>query len=452
MTKKITLPNEIQDKLKTFTPRPYQWPLIDYIEKQGGNRAILVWSRRAGKDFLCFNIILRQALLKTGAYYYILPTHKQARLILFEGMDMDGNKFIDSIPKELLVSVNIQEMKLKLINGSLIYFLGSNNFDSLRGSNPKGIVFSEYAYQHPSVYPTLRPILVANDGFAIFISTPFGENHFYDLYKVAKESKDWFCDLKTVRETKHISLEDIDRERQEGLMSQEMIEQEYFCSFSIGAIGSYYAKYLNDMELNEQITTVTYDRRHPVHTAWDIGMNDMTVIIFFQYIQSNVKIIDLYYNKDVGLDHYISYVKSKNYNYGKHIGPHDIEVRDFTAGGNTRKEIARDQGINFTVAPKMSVMDGIETVRCTLSNMWIDELKCKRLISAIRDYRKEYDSERKVYRATPLHDDNSHFCDSLKYLCASLSLLKTGMTAKDVEKLRTEALYGDNGGIPQLFR
>lgn len=419
--------------LDKFKARPYQKPLFDAIEKQGIKRAVLVWHRRAGKDVACFNLLVRQALKVIGSYYYILPTYRQARLVLFEGMTMEGKKFIDYIPEALIRKINVQEMKVTLINGSQIYFLGSDNYDSLRGSNPKGIVFSEYAYQHPATYPTLRPILVANDGWCVFISTPFGENHFYKLYEVAKESDEWFCDVKTVEDTDVVSPESIEREEREGLMSRDMIEQEYYCSFSVGAMGSYYARYLNSMEMNNQIGDVPWEPAFPVYTAWDLGVRDATVILFFQIIGKVVHIIDSYANDSHGLEHYVSEVLSKNYTYAKHFAPHDIMVKEF-GSGMSRLDKAKELGLKFEVktdhrnvrssaVPSMSIMDGIETVRSTLPKIWIDKEKCRTLVSAIRDYRKEYDSKNKVYKASPLHDNNSHWCFTLD----TLILTRTGM-------------------------
>lgn len=457
----MKLPIETRIKLNRFQPRPYQVPLFDAIENRGIKRAVLVWHRRAGKDVACFNLIVRQALKITGAYYYILPTYRQARLVLFEGMTSEGQRFMDYIPKEVITKINIQEMKITLINGSLLYFLGSDNFDSLRGSNPKGIIFSEYAYQHPSTYPTLRPILVANDGWCVFISTPFGQNHFHQLYEVARHSPEWFCDLKTVEDTDVVSPESIEQEEQEGLMSKDMIEQEYYCSFFTGALGSYYARYLNNMELNNQITDVVWEPSFPVYTAWDLGLRDQCVIIFFQVIGTSVHIIDLYSNNTMGMEHYVGVVLNKPYRYNKHFAPHDIAVREF-GSGMSRYDKAKELGIKFemrannnelsSAVPNVSIMDGIESVRSTLPKVWIDKTKCKDLIRAIRDYRKEYDAKRKIYKTSPLHDSNSDFCDALRYLCLSLKFCRKSASAEDLDKRYMEALSGSNSNMPEFFR
>lgn len=414
-----------------------------------------------GKDVASFNLVIRQALKRVGSYYYILPTYRQARLVLFEGMLTTGQRFMDFIPKELIEKINIQEMKISLINGSLIYFLGSDNFDSLRGSNPSGIVFSEYAYQHPSTYPTLRPILVANDGWCVFISTPFGQNHFYKLYEVAKESPDWFCDIRTIVDTGVVSQESIEKEQQEGLMSLDMIEQEYYCSFNTGALGSYYAKYLNDMELNHQLGDVPWEPAFPVYTAWDLGVRDATVILFFQIIGKAIHIIDVYSNDSKGLEHYVAVVLEKKYKYLKHFAPHDIAVREF-GSGMSRYDKAKELGVKFemranynvlsSIVPNVSIMDGIESVRSTLPRIWIDRGKCKNLIAAIRDYRKEYDSRNKVYKSSPLHDNHSNYADALRYLCLSLRFCKKESGSEDLDKRYHEAVFGSNAHMPPFFR
>lgn len=457
----MTTPLKARLKLKTFTPRPYQIPLFDAIENKGIKRAVLVWHRRAGKDVAAFNLLIRMALKKVGSYYYILPTYRQARLILFEGMTMTGKRFLDFIPEELIAKINIQEMKIILVNNSQIHFLGSDNYDSLRGSNAAGIVFSEYAFQHPSTYPTLRPVLVANDGWCVFISTPFGENHFYKLFQVAKESDDWFCDVQTIEDTGVVSVEQVENEEQEGLMSREMIEQEYYCSFTIGATGSYYNRYLNNMELNNQITTVPWEPSFPVYTCWDLGVRDASVILFFQIVGKTINIIDYYENNSMGIEHYVGVVTSKPYMYAKHFAPHDIMVRDFSTG-LTRWEKARELGLKFEIrvkdnvrrsaVPQVSLMDGIEAVRTTLPRIWIDRDKCAKLITAIRDYRREYDAKNKVYKPSPLHDSNSHAADALRYLCLSIPQCRRGTTPEDLQKRYQDAMSGGTSNMPPIFR
>ena len=442
---------ESQIHLNRFKLRDYQVCLFDAIENKGYQRVLLIWPRRAGKDVAAFNLCIRAALKKVQVIYYIFPTYSQGRKILFDSITNDGKRILDYVPKELVDAINIQEMKIKFKNGSLLQIVGSDNYDGLVGTNPQLCVFSEYALQDPRAYQYIRPILTANDGIAIFLSTPRGKNHLWELYQIASNSPNWFCQKLTVEDTRHIPLEEIEREKESGEMSQDLILQEYYTSFDMGIEGAYYAKYLDRMKLKGQIGIVPHESGFKVHTAWDLGVRDSTTIIFFQTIGQTVRIIDCYENSKVGLEHYINVIKQKEYVYGKHIAPHDIKVREFGTG-MTRLEKARQLGISFTIAPDLSIEDGIEAVRSCLGKVWIDEQTCKPLLRALENYRQEYDVKRKVYKANPLHDFSSHFADSMRYLAITLPRTKDGISAEELDKRYQEAVYGTQSRLPSVFR
>lgn len=444
---------ETQLKLQEFVPRDYQLPIFDAFENKHFKKLLIVLPRRAGKDIVCFNLMIRSALKRVGIYYYLLPTAVQARRVMFEGITDDGKRMIDFIPQQLVKSINIQQMKITLINNSIIQFCGSNDFDSLRGTNPVGCIFSEMAYQHPQAYPTLRPILLSNSGYACFVSTPNGENHFHNLYEIALNNpEEWFVYFKTVEDTQHISQQDIQKEIDSGEISPDMAQQEYYCSFSTGAIGSYYAKYLNNMELNHQVGHVDWEPSFPVHSAWDIGMRDSTVILMFQVIGRQINIMDMYINSNVGLEHYINVLQAKGYTWKYHFGPHDLQVREFTSGGLSRIEKAQQLGFEFTLAPNISIIDGIEAVRTTLPRIYIDEKRCKPLLVALKNYRREYDTKNKVYKNKPTHDSHSHIADALRYLCLSIGKTQDGRSAEDLEEMYRKSRYGYQGNMPNFFR
>ena len=202
--------NEI--RLDAFKPRSYQKAIFQAIEQGDKRRALLCWPRRAGKDMTCFWLCIRAALRKPQVIFYIFPTYSQGRKILWDSLTNDGKRILDYIPKEAIFSINSQELKVRFVNGSLLQIVGSDSYDNLMGTNPQLCVFSEYALQDPRCYSFIRPILTANGGIAIFISTPRGRNHFFELYEVARQSDDWFCQKLTVEDTKHIDLEEIEKE------------------------------------------------------------------------------------------------------------------------------------------------------------------------------------------------------------------------------------------------
>lgn len=442
---------ETQIKLNRFVPRSYQVPILDAVENKGYRRVLAILPRRAGKDIAAWNLMIREALRKPAVYFYLLPTYSQARKVIFDSVTNDGMRVIDYIPREVVASINSQEMKIRFLNGSLIQLAGSDNYDNLMGTNAYGMVFSEYALQDPRAYQYLRPILVANGGWAVFISTPRGKNHLWELYNIAKESPDWFAYRLTVEDTNHIPLAEIERERASGEISDDLIAQEYYCSFDQGIEGAYYSKYLDRMRVKGQIGPVPWEAGFKVHTAWDIGVRDSTTIIFFQIIGQMVRIIDCYDKSKEGLEHYVKILESKPYSYGMHIAPHDIGVTEW-GSGITRLEKARQLGIKFTLANDVSIQDGIEAVRTALSRVCIEEKAAGPLIKALENYRQEFDIKRKVYKSNPLHDWSSHYADAMRYLCVSLNKLRPGTSAEDLDRRWRESQQGPNANMPSVFR
>ena len=403
----------------------------------------------SGKDIVGFNLILRAAIKKVGTYFYIFPTFSSGRRILWDAINNDGFRILNYIPDELIDSKNEQQMRIRLINGSVIQVLGSDSYDNtLVGTNARGMIFSEYALQDERAYQFARPILTAIDGWAMFLSTPRGKNHLYTMYQIAQESPDWFVSKLTVHDTQHIPLHEIEKERATGEMSDDLIQQEYFTSFDMGVEGAYYSKYIDRMRVKGQIGIVPWESAFPVHTAWDLGMRDSTCIIFFQIIGQTVRIIDCYEKNKEGLEHYVNIINEKEYSYGKHFAPHDIKVREL-GSGLTRLEKARQLGIKFTVADNIPVTDGIECVRSSLSKIWIDDRNCASLIKALENYRQEYDVKRKIYKSHPLHDVFSHFADCMRYLCISLPKTRDGATPESIERNYREAVYGTD--LPDVF-
>ena len=270
-------------------------------------------------------------------------------------------------------------------------------------------------------------------------NTPRGQNHAKDLFDMAKFNPEWFTQLLTVEDTNVLSQTDIQRERDAG-MSEDMIQQEYYCSFSLGIEGSYYAYYMQTARDESRIGNVPYDRHAKVHTAWDIGYGDSCAIIFFQIIGNEIHIIDCIEDHGKSVAHYIQLINEKNYIYGDHFGPHDIANRHFSSGLST-KEVAADLGFEFIQLPtlRMTIEEGIEACRSIFPRVWIDERKCKDLIKAMENYRKEFDDKHTVYKERPLHNWASHFADAYRYLSIAVKTrvdrVKIGINDAEAERL-----------------
>ncbi len=418
----ITLPHNYQ-------PRNYQIPLLKALDK-GIKRALCVWHRRAGKDKTLINLMAKKMIEKVGTYYYFFPTYNQGKKILWNGIDKDGFKFLDHIPKEIRKRTDNTEMLIELKNGSIFQIVGTDNVDSIVGTNPCGCIFSEYALQNPIAWGYIRPILAENGGWAVFNYTSRGKNHGYDLYKYAKDREDWFVQILKADETEVFTELQLKEEREQYIAEDGddlRFQQEYMCSFEGAVQGSYYGKILQLLEIKKQFTTVNYDPNLPVTTVWDLGVGDATSIWFLQTVGNEIRLIDYLEAEGEGLGYYYQELQNKGYTYKEHYAPHDIQVREL-GSGQSRLETARKLGINFKVVPNISIDDGIQAVRKILPTCWFDETKCERGISALYNYHKEYDEKRKIYKNRPDHDWSSHGSDSFRYLAVVYNRLTTTQT------------------------
>lgn len=425
--------------------RKYQYPLLEAMETK--DRAIIVFHRRAGKDILCWTLTFLKALQRKGAYYYIFPSFRQARKAIWEAIDNDGRKFLDYIPRELLASKpNSSEMRIELKNGSIIRLLGSDDFDSIRGTNPIGVVFSEFAYQKPEVWSQIiEPALRINYGWAIFNSTPYGKNHFFNMVNHAQSNPDeWFCQICSISDTGIVKEADLDSLRSQGV-SEETIAQEYKCSFDRGVEGSYYGRSMHYLRTNGHITRVHHDEYAKVYTAWDIGIGDSTAIWFFQVIRDSVHFIDYLEASGEGLPFYVRRIdelgKQYGYRYHLHFAPHDMKQRELGTG-ISRLQMAQELGIDFVVLEATPVDTGIELVRKLLPKCYFDADSCKRGIEALESYQKRYDDKHRVYNTRPLHNWCSHGADAMRYACLGIEnhvLRSSGLTPEKIKELKAQA-------------
>lgn len=385
------------------------------------------WHRRAGKDLFAINLIATKLMQRVGTYWHLLPTYKQGRAIVWNGFTKDGRKFLDHFPKQIVTATHNNEMRLHFKHpedpsqdGSIYQVVGTDDINSLVGTNPIGCVFSEYSLHDPNAWNYLRPILKENDGWALFIYTPRGKNFAYKLFQMASTREDWFCEALTCEQTfredgKRVYTEkDIEDERATG-MSEEMVQQEYYVSDKAPLHGAYYATHMERAMKEGRIATIPWEPKLPVNTYWDIGVGDSTAIVFAQQYGLENRIIDYYENSGEGLTHYAKHLKEQPYAYGKHFAPFDIEVREWTAGGKTRKEVAAKLGIRFVVTPLHELGDGIEQVRNILQSCWFDAAKCDRLIEALKTYRKEWNEITKCFKDTPVRDWSTHPADAFRY-------------------------------------
>lgn len=415
-----------------FRARPYQMETFKAFFSGKYNRFIDIEHRRAGKDKKWLNIICAAAHQRVGTYIHALPKLNQARKVIWKGIDSTGFPFLNHFPKSLIKRMDNTEMAIEFNNGSIYRLAGADNFDTWMGTNPIGIVFSEYTLQDPMSWDYFRPILVENGGWAAFIYTPRGKNHGYDLYETNRKNEEWYTQFLPVNKTflengdPVITSEMIEIERQSG-MPEEMIQQEFYCSFEAPIVGAYYSKEMTQAVEEHRIGILPIDPHLPVHTFWDLGMNDSTFIWFMQAHGDQCRFINCYENHGEGLPHYVNYLHDfrdkHRVVYGRHYAPHDINVRELGTG-KSRLETATSLGLRFetpTPRPKNSVelLDHIHICRMILPRCWFHEVNCERGIRCLKEYTKEYDEKNKVFKSNPNHNWASHGSDGFRTFATS---------------------------------
>jgi len=381
---------------------------------------VLVMHRRFGKTVFAVNHMIKHVLtcpLPRPRVALVAPTFTQAKRISWDYVKY----YAGVIPG---VTFNETELRADFPNNGRIMLLSGENPDALRGIYLDLCVFDEYGMQNPRVWgEVVRPALSDREGSAIFLGTPAGHNHFFDILQQAKEqdeegSDQWYWKIAKASETKLVK--DAELEAAQVQMTPEQYEQEYECSFTAAIIGAYYGKLLAALDDEGKITRVPYDPALPVHTAWDLGINDSTAIWFAQvYRGGAVNVIDYYENSGVGLDHYAEVLRQKDYHWGDHLAPHDIEVREL-GSGKSRLETAFSLGIRFKVIPKMKIADGINAARMLIPKCYFDRDKCAEGLEMLRQYRQEWDDRKRMFRDQPRHDFTSHSADAFRYLAIGL--------------------------------
>lgn len=394
---------------------------------------MLVWHRRAGKDDVALNLAFRDAMQTVGEYWHMLPEASQSRKAIWEAVDPhSGKRRIDiAFPERYRETTRETDMMIRFKNGSVWRVVGSDNYDSLVGSTPRGIVFSEYALAKPAAWDYLRPILAANGGWAVFIYTPRGDNHGKQLYDYGLTAPDWYAQKLTVDDTGVFTPEQLANElaemqdRHGPEDGQALFDQEYRCSFVAPLIGSYYARLVETAEKTGRIGAVPVLNDYPVHTAWDLGVSDSTAIWCFQVLPDHIRVVDYYEASGQGLEHYCDWLDARGYR-GTDLLPHDARQR--MPIGNpprTRVEIMIERGRKPQVVPLHFVPDGISAVRKTLPICRFDAVKTGPGLRAVRNYRRQWNEQRKTFADAPLHDWASHGADAMRTLAMGWVTLET---------------------------
>ena len=411
-----------------WKPRHYQERAWQHLSA-GGKRTVLRWHRRSGKDDLLLHHTACSAHERVGNYWYMLPEYSQARKSMWDAVNPHTGKrrLEESFPQAIRKTTKDQEMMIQLHCGSSFQLVGSDNFNSLVGSPPIGLVFSEYALSNPSSWGYLRPILLENGGWAAFNSTPRGANHFKSLCEFAEKDSSWFYDVKTADETGVFTNEQLLAELREmqaehgDEYGMSLFRQEYYVSFDAAVIGSIWGDCVAKAQASGRICAVPVDPKHPVSTAWDLGRTDDTAIWFFQTIDNQIRVVDFYAANGKEIPEYAQvlrdWARDNDAAYGTHWVPHDARPRRLGMGGKSilQQFMAEDVG-RFAFVPNLDKQEGIYAARATFPSCVFDEKRTAEGIEALRHYHREWNEEKQTFGNTPAHDWASHAADAWRYL------------------------------------
>lgn len=403
--------------------RWYQRPFHEYLVKTPGARAIEIAHRRWGKDEIVLAATCQLAHQRIASYWHCLPEYEQGRKALWNAINAHtGKRRIDeAFPPEIRASKDEQQMLIKLKCGSTWQIIGSDRYDATVGSGVAGIAYSEWALANPSAWAYHRPMLEENNGWAAFITTPRGRNHAKAMYDMAAKNPRWFAEVSTVHDTGALSPDQIKESIEEYIalygedMGRAQFEQEYLCSFNAAILGAFYAREMLAVRNSNRVQDFEPVEGKPVHTAWDIGVRDDTSIWWFQVISGRVFILDCYTASGVGVEHYAEICHAKSWQRGNDYVPHDAKVKEWGTG-RTRTETMRSLGLNPVLVPMATKLDGVQAVRSTLPKCVFHNRTEPVGMSALEQYRREWDDEKKTFKASEVHDWTSHLADAFRYL------------------------------------
>jgi hypothetical protein len=376
--------------------------------------AVIVAHRRCGKTVLCINDLIYKALMEgkeDGRYAYIAPYYSQAKNIAWD--------YLLRFSKPVLAKANQSELWVELINGARIRLYGADSPDGLRGIFLDSVVLDEYADMKPSIWgAVVRPLLTDRKGSATFIGTPKGHNAFWEMYNNATKDPSW--KVKVLRASQTGILDKDELEDAAKTMTSDQYLQEFECDFESAILGAYYGKEMRQLTDQGRILDIEYDPLFPVHTAWDLGYSDDTAIWFFQVVHGEIRCLDYHSSNGQPVAFYAGIIQARQeergYVYGTHWLPHDARAKTLSSNRSVIEQLGDKIPLkSIKIVPNLKLQDGIQASRLALTRTWFDH-KCNDGIECLRQYQREYDEDKKVFRDKPRHDWTSHGADAFRYL------------------------------------
>lgn len=381
------------------------------------------------------------AFERVAGYWYMLPEYNQARKAVWDAINpKTGKKRIDeAFPVALRAATRVQQMQIEFKNGSHFQVVGSDNPDSLVGAPPAGIVYSEWALSNPNAKAYLRPIILENNGWQIFNTTPRGRNHAYTTFKAAerlmRSGADAFAQILDATQTGVFTDEQLAGELASYIddfgedYGRAKFEQEYLCSFEAANLGAILARALGIAEKEGRISDdVAFDPLGaPLEIFADIGRRDTSTWWFWQPALGGYRIVDHDSGWGIDAEEWCYRLKAKIDGYkpeGKKTAlgriwlPHDARAKTFAAKRSAVETFIEFFGADRVgITPDSSKADRINAARVLVPRIKFNATKCEKGLEGLRAWSFEFDEEKKTFSSEPLHDWASHDGDGFSYGC-----------------------------------
>lgn len=412
-------------------PRNDQLPFWKALLNPDIDTVVMAAHRRWGKDECVLHWEAIYGQQRVGTLWHALPQYNQCRKAIWEAVNprTGRRRIFDAFPTEMIEHLDEQSMRIRFKNQSVWQLIGSDQTDSLVGTSPISISYSEAAIAEPKAFGFFRPILAENKGKQIFISTPRGRNDFHRILLAHKGQPRSFTQVLSAEDTSVFTPEQLLQERREMIamygdaLGNAFYEQEYLCAFDSAIVGAVFGPELATMEKEGRVHPVAYDSRYPVYTSWDLGVRDTTVILFWQIRGERPYLIDWYAANDIGFEHFAEVLASKPYYYSKHIGPHDVAERS-KATAVSYAAYADSLGVRFERMPRTGKTEQIAAasillkqviVNADLDNPPDNKAKdCGFLLETFKQYAFAFDDKTKLLSRAPTHNWTSHYADALQ--------------------------------------
>jgi phage terminase large subunit len=415
------------NKIITHEYKPREIFLDFHARKQ--RWAIEVVHRRGGKTVATINDTINRILYFTppkiqgipsrepGRYAYVAPFLNQARQIAWDYVKRYSATMLKKPPSEA-------ELSVTYFNDCKLTLYGADNPDSFRGQYFDGVDLDEYGLMKPSIWgEVLLPTLVDRKGWATFIGTPNGPNHFRTLVRLARaDPQRWFFAMHKASETGLIPQEELDEMRK--LMLPEEYEQEMECSFEASARGAFYSMEVAAAEREERIRPLNPNKDMPLHFIFDLGYRDDTATIAFQDAVDAYPIIHAESDNLRPIRHYINRIHEICLHYDCARGnvwlPHDAKAKTLQTGRSIVEQFVA-AGIKPMIVPNLDVIDGIAAARMLFPEIYFNAAlngldgPCAELVEALKTYRRKWDEDKKAFDNQPIHDWSSHYADVFRY-------------------------------------